>query len=427
MVFSLVTLMMTAADPGPAGQAPAREQVARALVDALSRGDLDAAGKAFDATMAAALPRAKLAAAWSEVQATAGHFQAIQSVREEPVGKYFAVLVGCAFEKGPITVKVVLDGTKQVAGLFFLPGDSAAPWAPPPYADTSRFTEKDVRVGSARLPGTLTLPNGDGPFPAVVLVHGSGPNDRDETLGPNRIFKDLAWGLASRKIATLRYDKRTRVAPAGVKTVKEETLDDASAAAALLRSEPRIDAKHIYVLGHSLGGYLAPWILRENPKLAGAILMAAAARPLMDLVVEQHAYFLSLNPGNADVAKALEEAKRMRARTLAKDLKPDEEVLHAPGAYWLALRDYRPVDTAAQLSVRLLVLQGDRDYQVSPASDFGAFRKALAGKSNATLKSYPSLNHLFEAGEGRSTPDEYNRPGHLDSAVLDDIVAWLRP
>ncbi len=118
----------------------------------------------------------------------------------------------------------------RLSGLSMRPPAPEVPYAPPDYAVAGAYTEREVTVGSGEwaLPGTLTMPAGPGRFPAVVLVHGSGPNDRDETFGPNKTFKDLALGLASRGVAVLRYDKRTKVygakiAPLKQFTVKEET------------------------------------------------------------------------------------------------------------------------------------------------------------------------------------------------------------
>ena len=167
-----------------------------------------------------------------------------------------------------VAVSVSVDAQGLIGGLHIGPvtPPTAVPYQPPSYADQQSFTEQSVTVGEGTqwaLPGTLTLPKGAGPFPVVILVQGSGPNDRNEMIGPNRPFQDLAWGLASRGIAVLRYDKRTFVYPKQTQaesatfTVQQESIDDALQAAKLVRSMPEIDSKKIYVLGHSL---LATWL-----------------------------------------------------------------------------------------------------------------------------------------------------------------------
>jgi dienelactone hydrolase len=166
------------------------------------------------------------------------------------------------------------------------------------HADSSKFEEKEIQIGKGiwQLPGTLSLPKGAGPFPVVILVHGSRPNDGDETIGPNKPFRDLAHGLASRGIAVLRYEKRTEQHPVVMAmsvnniTVKEETIDDAVAAVEVLASEKKIS--RIFVLGHSLGGMLLPRIGKAAPKVAGFISLAGSTRPLEDLVLEQTKYIL---------------------------------------------------------------------------------------------------------------------------------------
>ena len=150
------------------------------------------------------------------------------------------------------------------------------------------------------MPATLTIPNGTGPFPAVVLVHGSGPNDRDETYGPNKPFKDIAWGLASVGIVVLRYEKRTKQYPqesAAIQnfTVQDETIYDALAAVELLNNSSIVDHSKIFVLGHSLGGMLAPRIALQESQIAGLIILAGATRHLEDLMLEQTRYLANLS------------------------------------------------------------------------------------------------------------------------------------
>jgi dienelactone hydrolase len=318
----------------------------------------------------------------------------------------------CQFEKTALAVMVSFDPENKIAGMNITPvTPSAEPSAPPA---STRFTEESVTVGAGEwaLPGTLSMPVGR-VAAAIVLVHGSGPNDRDETLGPNKPFRDLAWGLAERGIAVLRYEKRTRQHGAKFAaanrnfTVREETTEDAVLAVKLLRSRKAFDPKRIFVLGHSLGGTLAPRIAVEDGALAGIIVLAGATRPLQEVAREQLIYLSSLTPGALNPEEALQ--------TLLK---------RAPDSYWKDLDAYQPARVAATLRIPMLILQGERDYQVTQA-DLEGWRSALRGRSDVTIKSYPTLNHLFMVGEGKATPAEYQQPGKVAEFVLDDIANWI--
>ena len=408
---------------------------ARAFIELLVNKKFATAVEQFDSTMKTALPETKLAETWTSVQAQVGPFKQAGAARSEKRGDFTVVVVTCDFQNLALDVSVVFDQQKRVAGLFFAPAKKAD-YVPPAYAKTDTFREKEITVGSGEwaLPGTLTIPVGTGPFPAVVLVHGSGPNDRDETIGPNKPFKDLAWGLASRGVAVLRYEKRTKQHVAKIVsisnlTAKEEVLDDALAAVELLRKTEGIDAKRIFVLGHSLGGMFVPRIGRLDPNIAGLIALAGATRALEDVIPEQLAYIFSLDGTvSAEEQKQIDQAKEQAAKVKAlkaEDAGSTTPIFGVPVSYWLDLRGYDPAESAKGLKQPMLILQGERDYQVT-MEDFKKWNAALGGRSNVTLKSYPGLNHLFIAGTSRSTPLEYDQLGHVDERVIDDIASWIK-
>ena len=335
-------------------------------------------------------------------------------------------------------LKVVREGAENLAVAALADAPKPAEYRPPTYAVPSSFHEQQVTVGADTewsLPATLTLPTGNGPFPAVVLVHGSGPNDRDETIGANKPFQDLAWGLASQGIAVLRYDKRTHVYPGKMValanlTVKEETIDDALAAVALLRRTPQIEPKKIFVLGHSLGGTLVPRIgLADQGGIAGIIIFAGATRPLEDEFVRQYEYLYGLDgqitpQEQAEIDDYKRQAARIKQLTPA-DANSKELLLYIPPSYWLDLRGYFPPAVALKLKQPLLILQGERDYNVTMDA-FHDWQRTLDKRTDVTFKSYPKLDHLFLEGTGPASGADYARPRNIPKYVIDDIAAWIK-
>jgi dienelactone hydrolase len=425
------------------------KQKAQDFVHQLIEGDFAGACRLFDSNMAQAFSEAKLKETWLQLMDQAGAFQEIQGSQAVGRQDHRIVTVACQFEKAPMDIQVVFNSSSQIAGLNAQIAPTALPYNPPAYVDTAAFHEVEVTVGSGdwALPGTLSMPAEGGgalpaaragALPALVLVHGSGPQDRDETIGPNRPFRDLAWGLASQGIAVLRYEKRTKahagqITPEMVAriTVQEEVIDDALSAVRLLRQTPGIDPGRIYVLGHSLGATLAPRIGQQDPAIAGLIVMAGLTRPLEDTILDQYTHLYSLSGAMTDGQKAeLEELKakvaRVKDANLSDEIPAKDLPLDIHPAYWLDLRGYQPAEVAKSLAMRILVLQAGRDYQVTTEGDFPAWQKALGEKSNATLKLYPKMSHLFIAGEGPSTPQAYLVEGHVDEQVIRDIAGWIQ-
>ncbi len=447
--------------PGPDGSGQPGDgdpaAMARRYVEALAGGDYATAEGMADATMRSAAPAASLATLWGQIQDQFGTYAGIVDTSVAAQDPYTNVTVTASFENATLPLVVTLSADGLVSGFHLgQPGPAASPGgssspsgsaasgpaataAPAPYVDPSAFTETEVTVGSPpwALPGTLSMPAGDGPFPAVVLLAGSGPNDRDETIGPNAPLRDIARGLASQGIAVLRYDKRTKAHQAEMAglgstiTVHEETMDDAILAVDLLRSTPGIDPDRVVVAGHSLGGYLAPRIAAEDAgKVAGIALLEANARPLQELILDQISYLASPE-GGADPAaqKLLDGLADKVALVESADLSPDTPAtdlpLGIPASYWLDLREYDPVATTAGLSIPVFISQGGRDYQVPP-SELALWRSGLAGKTDVTIHEYPALNHLLMAGSGPVRPAEYAVPGHVDAGLVADLAAWVK-
>jgi uncharacterized protein len=432
-----LAILLLAALTTHAQQQLTPESSARQVIQSLSSGDFQKVESAYDSRMSAALPAGKLAAGWSTITTQYGPFQSISSAQPSKVQSYDVVKLVLKFTQGTLDATVSFDPDGKIAGIGFRPHQDEAAWAPPIYARQSTFTEQplDLHDQAFVLPGTLTMPNGPGPFPAVVLVQGSGPHDEDETIGPNKPFKDLAWGLASRGVAVYRYTKRTQkygaksTADPAKLTVNDETIDDARAAVALLSQQKDVDPKQIFVLGHSLGAYLAPRIASGDALVAGIVIMAGNTKPLQRIVIDQ-LHYLTNNGESTEGATQIAAADKAAAQIESPDLKPGDSVAFLGattyGAYWLDLRNYNPIKTAEKLKVPILILQGARDYQVTPAN-FSDWQSALAHRSNVTAKFFPDANHLFISGSGPGSPSEYDKPGHVSADVIDAIATWVLP
>ena len=295
------------------------------------------------------------------------------------------------------------------------------------FSDNEVFREKEITIcsGNFQLPGTLTLPLAGSHFPIVVLVHGSGPSDRDETIGPNKPFRDIAHGLAAKGIAVLRYEKRTKVYgaksfPNDSVIIDAETTDDALAAIDLASTFKEVDAKRLYVVGHSLGGMLAPRIAERSRKpLSGIILLAANARSLEDLILEQTAYLASLSPLSGLANAQMEEMKK-RIINIKKlgTVDFDRSILspfNIPLSYWQSLHEYDQVKVAKSLHIPMLVLQGERDYNSSVEVVLVEGSVQLLDKQNHEILLKP--DNLVAVKNGSA--------GKIRRVRAKDYTAWI--
>jgi hypothetical protein len=407
------------------------------MAEALKKGNTDAVSARFAPNLVVALPTWRFTQAWGRIENRAGKLVSVGKAEVVREGNAEIVTVPMQHERADWRMYLAFDARGLITTIRFAPSSLspvtpiAEEWKPPAYVNAKAFRDVDVKLGYAPwiLDAWLSLPAGKGPFPAVVLVHGSGPHDADETVGSVKPFRDLAWGLASQGIAVLRYEKRSKAYGDRMKampvTVKEEVIDDAVLAVEFLRANAAVDKGRVFVLGHSLGGTLAPRIAAAVPgQLAGVIVLAGSTRPVPDVVDDQSAYLVAAGAVTEETAGAL-RAEAKRIREIDPRNPPPGLLLGAPAAYWLDLAAYDPVGTARKNALPILVLQGERDYQVT-LKDLDGWKKGLEGAPFARFQTFPAANHLFVNGQGKSLPTEYQMAGNVGSGVVDLVAEWVK-
>ena len=414
------------------------KKMAAMFVSQLLKADFKSATEQFDDQMGNLFNESKLQKQWEEVTKESGTFLQLTPTSSSEMENYKIIIIKCQFQRFDMDVQVVFNEQGLISGLNFMPVYMI--YNPPEYVDKSAFKEMDVTVGEGKwaLPGTITLPKGNCPFHGVVLVHGSGPNDRDETIGPNKTFRDLAWGLASLGIAVLRYDKRTfkyskQLTPELISemTVKEEVIDDALLAIKQMRQNDSVDSEKVFLLGHSLGATLAPRIGLRDPNLSGLIIMAGITRSLEDTILDQFTYIYGLSGTMTDQQKVeLETLKnkvnKLKDPELSDNIPPKDLPFGVPIAYWRDLQENKHLEVVKKIRMPNLILQVERDYQVLATKDFEeGWKKALGGIKTVKFKLFPKLNHLFMSGENKSTTQDYNIEGHVDEDVINTIAEWV--
>ena len=404
---------------------PATRSAAKAgdddvLVDhffsAIRDGNFNAATKHFSKRMQALSPPG-LKGSWNQVYAQEAPMLGWKIFQHQNLpDSHDEISVQLKFHYATANSIIVVNSqTGEITSVLFkLPATVA------PYSDRTKFDSDDVTVGAYRLPGTLTIPKGKGPFPAVVLIQGSGPNDRDETVGANHPFADLADGLSSRGIIALRYDKRT-YARGNLKTaltVDNEVVEDAVAAVQMLRGRRDVAQDRIFVIGHSLGAMLAPEIAKKADKVAGIVMLAPSGRKLPQLMVEQARFLGQSSPGQ------LAEIEQQADQLSAHKLPATQTFFGAPASYYYDLEARDEVAIARSLDVPILILHGSRDYPAID-EDIRDWQTGLKGDAKVQVKTFPGLNHLFIVATDKPAPTEYFAPGHVDAAGIGTIASFI--
>jgi uncharacterized protein len=330
------------------------------------------------------------------------------------------------------------------------PQEDAIHAGPAPYVQ--REVHFDNLAAHNQLAGTLSLPSGEGRFPAVVLVSGTGHNTRDEDVWGHKVFLVLADALNRKGFAVLRYDKRGVGGSSGDydAATTADFASDAEAAVAWMKTQPRIDARRIGVLGHSEGGIIAPAVAAADKSVAFVVMIAgpcirgdrlfvlqsamtAKAYGAPDnyiarrKVFDQQLYNAILSAPSESAA--LDRAKELVAQGVADklvDANEAESLLKDDTRPWERyFLAYDPAPTLARLTVPVLVLNGSLDVQVPAKENLAAAREALRNNSNAAVIELPGMNHLLQDAK-TGAPSEYNDIEEtMSPAALKLITVWL--
>ena len=359
------------------------------------------------------------------------------------------------FAQSGLQLSLVLKKTEKPA--FNRPQEPQPPF---PYkTEEVVFQNKKARIDLA---GTITLPDSAGTFPAVILVHGSGPHDRNETILGHKPFFVLADYLTKNGIAVLRYDKRGVGESKGdfATALTSDFADDAAAAVDFLRTRKEIDKKCIGIIGHSEGGIIAPMVAASNRNIAFIVLMAAPGIKGIDIIMAQNENAMkrqnmepenieTLQKINREIFESLADWEGTETnRTILRDnlnrlweklpllvrlkMNKDQYIRNNFNAiirpWYRNSLQINPETYLTKVSCPVFAINGEKDTQVIALNNLTTIKKALKKGKNYRYetKTYPNLNHLFQTCE-TGEADEYGRIEQtISEEVLGDITSWIK-
>lgn len=361
---------------------------------------------------------------WDKVVTDLGNYKGIRKITEEVIGNNTVVIVILNYDNSGVQVVFSYNKDKKLDGLWI----NYAPYEPEIVSDKD-FEESEISFGDGKnlIKGILTLPKNVKKPPVAILVHGSGDHDADESIGSNKPFRDLAYGLARRGIAVIRYNESTPKSAKLEFTIQDDCLNDVSCAIKYVKTLETVDRDRIYIIGHSLGGMMAPKIVADNKEVGGIVILAGSPRKLEDIVIDQNRILLEAEKTVTPAMLKLHMAQIQTAVNKIKNLKEgsSEIILDYPASYWYSLNQIDIPNIAKKLDIPIFIAQGSEDFQVYADIDYVAWQDLLKDRDNVTFRLYDNLNHLFMTSNGRMDTSEYNIKGSVDSQVIDDIAKWI--
>ena len=355
-----------------------------------------------------------------QLESQLGKFKSIIDSNKEKETYFFY----SEFEKMKLDIKITFNEENKIIGFFFVPHKEFK-------KENSLGKELNIKSNNLELKGTLLTPENDSLKKLVIFIHGSGPNDRDETIFENKPFKDIAESLYKRGIASYRFDKKTFSNPESFNdnsTIDEEVTIDIINIINYFKNDNQFSNYEIIILRHSLGAYLTPRIINKSNKVSKAIMLAGNARSLDKLIIEQYNYLYELNSTEdlkSELGKLKNQISFLHSKKFNFNTSKENLPLNLSANYWQSILDYNPLKEVKKVKIPMLILQGERDYQVT-IKDFELWKKSLDNNKKVTFISYPKLNHLFITGDKKSEPKEYMIKGIVDEMVINDIFNFIQ-
>lgn len=406
-------------------------ELSKEIALSIAEGDFDQIYGIFNAEMKGQLTKKDLINAWNATVSGIGSCIRLYEIEEQTAEDYQIVLVTLQYELSGVVIRLVYDENSEIAGLFFTYADIDTN-IDTDAAVNDDFEEIEITIGEEYpIDGILTLPaNQINPAPAVILVPGSGSHDPDSTIGPNKPFRDIAIGLAKHGIASIRYQEHVLKYPELITdnfTIYDDSLDDAYKAISYAIGCDKINPGRIFIIGHSLGGMMAPKIAADNEEIAGIVCLAGSPRRLEDIILDQNRLVIEQSRDITEevAAQALAEVEEMVNQV--KNITDGDTGIYmdVPASYWYSLNQINIPDITLNLNIPVFIAQGSADWQVLKDKDYAAWQELLQDKDNVTFKLYDNLNHFFMTSGGNKDTTDYMRAGHVEEQVIDDIAEWI--
>jgi uncharacterized protein len=430
-VITLIALIICSA---PIGICQDIESIATDISQHLTDNKIGKVHKTFSKKTKKAFKKVYLNAAWKSIKKNNGKLVNVGKPSFSSLGGKSMATIPMDFEEASFNLVVTTNDLNEINGFRF----TALEYETPAWAKNQVFGKERlyIETDTLKLPGELILPETCNQCPVVILVHGSGPSDMNEgsSMSPNRLFLDLAYGFALNGIATIRYDKRTLKYPKQMSgldsfTIYDETINDAVSAIRKSKEYSFLDSSRIYVLGHSLGAYASPLIAQEANEIKGIVMLAGPYRPLHEIIPEQYAYIFGLDGDLSKREKKILSSVREEVKFINEETSTVSRLKVLGNnkmlPYFRQMNSYNPTVTLKNLSCRVLIAQGDRDYNVRHETEYNAYKSQLSNSNHIDFKLIPGANHQLIWGTKPSVPAEYIKPGHPSIKVIEDIADWI--